>query len=147
MSMALMLSLMACGTPNDASKPGKTTAELSAQESESSTPTEENATIVPEETESDMQPQVGKVLVVYYSASGNTQRVAEDIAETLGGDLFELGPTEIYSNSDLNWTDRNSRVSREHDDESLCNVPLAIELPNKHPKTNWRMVWTQLRML
>ena len=66
-----------------------------------------------------------KVLVVYYSASGNTKRVAEDIAETAGGDLFEITPTEPYTSDDLNWTNSDSRVSREHDDESLRDVPLT----------------------
>ena len=63
--------------------------------------------------------------MVYYSASGNTKRVAEDIAETAGGDLFEITPTEPYTSDDLNWTNSDSRVSREHDDESLRDVPLT----------------------
>ena len=67
----------------------------------------------------------GKVLVMYYSASGNTKRVAEDIADAAGADLFEITPTEPYTSDDLNWTDNNSRVSREHDDESLRDVPLT----------------------
>ena len=58
--------------------------------------------------------------MVYYSASGNTKRVAEDIAEAAGGNLFE-----IYTSDDLNWTNSDSRVSREHDDESLRDVPLT----------------------
>ena len=66
-----------------------------------------------------------KVLVVYYSASGNTKRVAEDIAEAADGDLFEITPAEPYTSDDLNWTNSDSRVSREHDDESLRDVPLT----------------------
>lgn len=65
-----------------------------------------------------------KVLVVYYSASGNTKAVAETIAEETNADTFELIPTEIYTNDDLNWRDKDSRVSREHDDESLRDTPL-----------------------
>ena len=76
-------------------------------------------------------PAGGKVLVVYYSASGNTKRVAEDIAEAAGGDLFEIVPTEVYTSDDLNWTNADSRVSREHDDESLRDVPLTTtEVPD-----------------
>ena len=74
-----------------------------------------------EEPESD----VSKVLVVYYSASGNTERVANDIANAAGADIFEIVPTEVYTDDDLNWTNSDSRVSREHDDESLRDVPLT----------------------
>lgn len=63
--------------------------------------------------------------MVYYSASGNTKRVAEDIAEVADGDLFEITPAEPYTSDDLNWTNSDSRVSREHDDESLRDVPLT----------------------
>lgn len=73
----------------------------------------------------------GKTLVVYYSASGNTERVAKDIAETSGADLFEIEPQEPYTDADLNWTNSGSRVSREHNDETLRNVPLkTAEVPD-----------------
>lgn len=80
---------------------------------------------------STMQPETGKTLVVYYSATGNTERVAKDIAEAAGADLFEIVPTEVYTSDDLNWTNPDSRVSREHDDESLRDVPLTTtEVPD-----------------
>ena len=67
----------------------------------------------------------GNVLVVYYSATGNTEGVANTIADITGGDLFELKPVEPYTDEDLNYSDENSRVSREHKDESLRNVELT----------------------
>ena len=67
----------------------------------------------------------GSVLVVYYSATGNTEGVANYIAEATGGDLFEITPAEPYTSDDLNWTDENSRVTREHEDESLRDVELT----------------------
>lgn len=67
----------------------------------------------------------GNVLVVYYSATGNTEGVANTIADITGGDLFELKPVEPYTDEDLNYSDENSRVSREHEDESLRNVELT----------------------
>lgn len=65
------------------------------------------------------------VLVVYYSAQGHTESVAEQIAENLNADLFEIVPVDKYTSDDLNWTDSDSRVSREHDDESLRDVELV----------------------
>ena len=67
----------------------------------------------------------GNVLVVYYSATGNTEGVANYIAEATGGDLFEITPAEPYTDDDLNWSDENSRVTREHEDESLRDVELT----------------------
>lgn len=59
------------------------------------------------------------------SGSGNTEAVANVIAETTGGELFELEPAEPYSNADLDWTDDDSRVFREYADESLRDVELV----------------------
>ncbi len=56
-----------------------------------------------------------KTLVVYYSATGHTETIANEIAETLNADLFQLIPTEPYSDADLDWTDENSRVCYEHE--------------------------------
>ena len=67
----------------------------------------------------------GKTLVVYYSASGNTKDVAEKIAKITESDLFEIEPVKPYTDDDLDWTDDDSRVSREHDDESLRDVELV----------------------
>ena len=71
----------------------------------------------------------GKTLVVYFSGSGNTKRVAGYIAEATGGDLFELVPVTPYTGADLSWTTPGSRVNREHDDESLRDIPLVTTTP------------------
>ena len=65
-----------------------------------------------------------KTLVVYYSAQSHTKAVAEKIASNLNADLFEIVPEDIYTEDDLDWTDNNSRVSKEHNNESLRDVKL-----------------------
>ena len=125
LSVVLVLSLAACGSAN---KPASSTTQP-----ETSAPTEqpESSSTAPTESEPETQPETGKTLVVYYSASGNTERVAKDIAEAAGADLFEIVPTEVYTSDDLDWTNPDSRVSREHDDESLRDVPLTTtEVPD-----------------
>lgn len=56
--------------------------------------------------------------------------MAQTIANELGADTFEITPTEPYYDDDLNWTDDNSRVTREHEDESLRDVELTQVTPN-----------------
>ena len=68
------------------------------------------------------------VLVVYFSATGNTERVAGYIAETTGGDLFELVPVDPYTSDDLRWTDDDSRVVQEYEQKqagTLATVELT----------------------
>ena len=49
-----------------------------------------------------------KTLVAYFSATGITEKVAEMIAETTGGDLYEIAPVQEYTAADLDWTDAES---------------------------------------
>ena len=72
------------------------------------------------------------VLVVYFSATGNTERVANAIAEATGGDLFELTPADPYTDADLDWTDESSRVVREYENPEERDVALTVDTPD-----NW----------
>jgi flavodoxin len=60
-----------------------------------------------------------KVLVVYFSSSGNTKRVAETIADQKNGEIFEINPTQPYTDKDLNYRDDSSRVVQEHAQKDL----------------------------
>ena len=82
-----------------------------------------NSTTSPTE-KSSQQGQRSKPLVVCFSATGSTEKVAKVIAEETGGTLFELEPVDSYSSEDLDWTADDSRVNREHDDESLRSIEL-----------------------
>lgn len=86
---------------------------------EIATPTAEPTLQVEEITNED------KTLVVYFSATGHTEVVAEYISDYLDADIIELEPEEPYSSDDLNYNDSNSRVTLEHNDTSLQDVPLA----------------------
>ncbi len=54
-----------------------------------------------------------KNLVVYFSASGVTEKLAKRLAEAIGSDIFEIVPRQKYTDKDLDWTDKNSRSSKE----------------------------------
>ena len=66
-----------------------------------------------------------KAIVVYFSGSGNTKRVAELVANETDASLFEIVPKNPYTEDDLNWRDENSRVQKEHNDPSLQNIELT----------------------
>lgn len=79
--------------------------------------------------------ELGNTLVVYFSATGNTENAARVIAEQLDADLFEITPADPYTSADLNWNDPESRVSVEHAQKeagTLQLVPLANVTPD-----NW----------
>ncbi|MDE7426234.1 MAG: flavodoxin [Muribaculaceae bacterium] len=69
-------------------------------------------------TETDLRKEDSKVLVVYYSATGTTEKVAKEIADATGGTLFEIIPEQEYTAADLDWHDGNSRSSLEMNDMS-----------------------------
>lgn len=118
LSLMLVFSLAACGNNPQAAETEPATSTPVSEE------TQEPETS--EETEAaDTESTGGKTLVVYYSASGNTENVSNVIAKTLGADLFELEPVEPYSNDDLNWTNDDSRVTREHENEDERDAELV----------------------
>ncbi len=122
--LLMIFGLAACGSENQsASSQGSSLS--SAQEENTASDTQSGNT----EGSGDAENTAGggNTLVVYFSATGNTEQAAQYIAGLTGGDLFELEPSEPYSEEDLDWTDDNSRVSREHDDESLRDVPLVAD--------------------
>ena len=61
---------------------------------------------------------MSKVLVVYFTASGFTKRVAQRLANVTKADLFEIIPKQAYTDEDLDWQDENSRSSVEMKDRS-----------------------------
>ena len=72
---------------------------------------------------------MSKVLVAYFSASGVTKRVAENLASVAGADLFEIVPEQIYTSEDLNWQDKQSRSSVEMNDRN-CRPAIASTVEN-----------------
>ena len=135
-----LFSMTACASrQTQAAAPAQTTQqpETPAQDTEPSADTAAPETPVqaeePEPIEpADEQPEEtpaegGKTLVVYFSATGSTAAVAGYIADAL-----ELVPQEPYTADDLDWRAADSRVNREHDDESLRDIALTETTPD-----NW----------
>lgn len=125
-SLMFAFSLTACGNST------QTQSESSESVSEATTKSEESSakSIGTESEPSDFsveEPESteGRTLVVYYSATGSTENVAGYIADAVGADLFALEPVNPYISEDLDWTNNNSRVSVEHENESERVVELV----------------------
>lgn len=130
MGLVLVFSLAACSgeSPSNSSS-ADSSATQSAQSStpENSTSSQPESSAPASESAQEPETETGKTLVVYYSATGNTQTAANFIAEATNADVFELEPAEPYTDDDLNWTDENSRVVREHDNPDQRDVALIAD--------------------
>lgn len=117
LSLVLVFALAACtGGQSETTTSSDTTANGETKEAE---------TTADKTTEDNTTEKSSKVLVVYYSASGNTKQAAEYVAKASNGDTFEIVPKEVYTDNDLNWTDSNSRVSVEHNNPDQREVELV----------------------
>lgn len=125
MMMAGALAGCGSGSGQAANTSQAVSADTEAEPETSGTAGEEET--ASEESGTGKADTEGKTLVVYYSATGNTKQVAQVIAKTTGGELFELEPVEGYTDSDLDWTDDDSRVSVEHNNPDQRDVELVAD--------------------
>lgn len=131
LSLFIIFALTACGSNSSTNNAADTQSGSESTEAVTETSTEE-AIEAPTESDTeepsedtDTESTEGKTLVVYYSATGNTEEAANYIAAATGADTLELVPVEPYSDDDLNWTDDNSRVVYEHDNPDTRDVELV----------------------
>ncbi len=59
-----------------------------------------------------------KVLVAYFSATGTTKQVAQNLAQAINADIYEIKPKVPYTRADLDWTNKNSRSTLEMNDHN-----------------------------
>ena len=74
-----------------------------------------NNAIIPPQPEGN-----NKTMVVYFSATGNTEKIAQLIAEVTQGKLARIVPSKEYSREDLNYSDKSSRATSEQNDPKAC---------------------------
>ena len=110
LTLLLVLGLAACGGSSE--EPAEESTPETTTEAETETPADD----AEEET---TETEAGKVLVVYFSATGTTKGVAEKIADITGADIYEIKAAQEYTSDDLNYNDPNSRTSMEQDDSAF----------------------------
>lgn len=115
--------LVGCGSTTSTTI--ATDSTVSAATNTASESATEAATEAVAETTQAVDQEEQSVLVAYYSGTGNTARVAQNIAEVTNGDLFEITPVSPYTSEDLDYNDTGSRVSLEHADDALQDIELV----------------------
>lgn len=109
-----------CGADTDSNGTDSSQPETQAEDQNTANTGNDTAN-----TGNDMAAKDGKTLVVYFSASGNTERVGDIIAEITGADVFAVEPREPYSEEDLDYNNEDSRVSKEHGAPDTREVELV----------------------
>lgn len=105
LAAAMLLALASCGLQGTAPAPSFTPIETP-------TPMVENTSISEGTTPvGDAPHQVRKVLVAYFSATGNTRPLAQAISDSLGADLYEIVPETPYTQDDLNYHNDDCRAN------------------------------------
>ena len=113
LSMLMMFGLLGCGS------------DVGKAEQKASAP-------APQKVADTVPPAgKGKILVAYFSATGNTKQLAENTAKALGADLYEVRPAKPYTSEDLNYNDESTRATVEQKNDQARpeladkNAPVA----------------------
>ena len=114
-ALVMLFSLAACNSaPSGSEAQQNTTAAETKATDATQTETVANTT---EATKANTNG--AKTLVVYFSATGTTKGVAEQIAEAVNADTYEILAAQAYTADDLNWNDSNSRTTKEQNDKAV----------------------------
>ena len=119
-TLTLAGALTACGGSGTQTTPGQsqTQQEGTSSVGEPSTPDQSTppASSTPEAGESEKETPEGGVLVAYFSATGNTEGIAQHLQSVLDADLYEIVPEVPYTDGDLNYSNDSCRANQEQND-------------------------------
>lgn len=114
LALLMTISLAACGGTDQSSERTGQDTEQNENNSSGETSAQKDTADDPESAGTDGE----KTLVAYFSATNTTEGVAEQIADGVGADLYEIVPEEPYTDADLDYNDDNSRTTIEMNDPS-----------------------------
>ena len=117
LTMALSLAACGAGTASDPqesrpSTPSVSEPPASAEPEPTPAPTEET----PCDPQEPGEGETSSTLVAYFSATGNTENIANHLTAILGADLYEIVPEVPYTSEDLNYSSEDCRANQEQND-------------------------------
>ena len=115
----MLISLAACG--NSDSEPIATPTETQTEELVAEA-------VSTEDMAAENEQEENRMLVAYFSATGNTKSLAQTIAEVTGADIYEIVPEDPYTDEDLNYSDDNCRANQEmNDPDARPNISGSLD--------------------
>lgn len=114
----MLICLTACGSTGEPSSPSQSTVSASPSASPSEAPQQPDASSSTAPSVSQPNTASGRELVVYFSATGNTQEVAQVLGEMRGAEIYEIVPQQPYTEEDLDYNDDSCRANIEQNDET-----------------------------
>ena len=134
-TLTLLLGLTACGQAGTQSSPDQSQTKQEGTSSEPSAPNQSTppASSTPEAGEPDEETPEGGVLVAYFSATGNTEGIAQHLQSILDADLYEIVPEVAYTDEDLNYSNDSCRANQEQNDPAARPAIVgALENPEDY---------------
>ncbi len=113
LAVILLFSLAACGSQTNSKETQAAATEAKPAD------TQQNETKAANAADATDTVSGGKMLVVFFSATGTTKGVAQMIANATGADTYEILAAQPYTEADLNWNDKTSRTTAEQNDKSV----------------------------
>lgn len=119
----MLFTLAACGTTTEPTTSGITQSAAESTSANNETSDPDSASGTEQTTEPGAE---AKILVVYFSWSGNLDKMAHWVADETGGDLVRVTAKEAYPE---NYNDTANRAKKEQDDGTrpAINVDLTAE--------------------
>ena len=125
-ALMLLCPLTACDQPEVSSVPDSSEPAQKESSSES-----ESSSSLMDVSQPETDEEESRVLVAYFSATGNTENIALHLRDILDADLYEIVPEEPYTDADLNYSDDSCRANQEQNDP---NARPAISGTPEHPE-------------
>lgn len=116
LTLALMFTLTACGSPAGQGGGSDSAPDTSASDTPETPSSSQQSDSVPVESEGAEETGEMKILIAYFSATNNTEGIADHLDSILDADLYEIVPETPYTSDDLNYNDSSSRSSQEMND-------------------------------
>ena len=117
LALTMAASWAACGAGASGEPQESQPGNSSSSASQPLTPAEPDT--MPDSSQEPSKGNANSTLVAYFSATGNTEEIAQHLQTILGASLYEIIPAKPYSDDDLDYNASDCRANQEQNDPSV----------------------------